>query len=73
MNDAPRLSTCSRTAGRVSNARTTAPRLRAAAIAASPATPAPTTRTCAGLARPAAVIWPGKNRPKLLAASITAR
>ena len=58
---------------RVSKARTTAPRLRAAAIAASPATPAPMTSTCAGFTRPAAVICPGKKRPKWCAASMTAR
>ena len=39
----------------------------------SPATPAPTIRTSAGLTRPAAVDWPGKKRPKFAAASITAR
>ena len=57
----------------MSNARTTAPRPLAAAIAASPATPAPMTSTLAGATRPAAVIWPPKKRPKWLAASMTAR
>ena len=42
-------------------------------IAASPATPAPTTKTFAGGTLPAAVICPVKKRPKLLLASITAR
>ena len=57
------LLTCSRTAARVSKARTMAPRPRAAPIAARPATPAPMTRTFAGGTRPAAVICPVKNRP----------
>ena len=42
-------------------------------MAARPATPAPMTSTLAGGILPAAVIWPVKKRPKLLAASITAR
>ena len=42
-------------------------------IAASPATPAPATRTLAGGTLPAAVTWPVKNRPNRFAASITAR
>ena len=50
------LWTCSRTSARVSNARTIAPRLRAAPIAARPATPAPMTSTLAGGTLPAAVI-----------------
>ena len=54
-------------------ARTIAPRLLAVPIAARPATPAPTTRTFAGGTLPAAVTWPVKNRPKVWAASITAR
>ncbi len=67
------LSTCSLTSGRVSNARTIAPRLFAAPMAARPATPAPITSTFAGGMRPAAVIWPVKKRPKCCAASMTAR
>ena len=47
--------------------------LFAAPIAARPATPAPITMIFAGGTLPAAVTWPVKNRPKLLAASITAR
>jgi hypothetical protein len=50
-----------------------APMLPAAPMAASPATPAPTTRTLAGGTLPAAVTCPVKNRPKLCAASTTAR
>ena len=73
MNWAPRLSTCSRTTGRVSNAFTTAPSPLAAATAASPATPAPRISTCAGFTRPAAVTCPEKKRPKWWAASTTAR
>lgn len=42
-NSAPRLSICSLTAERVSNARTIAPMLFACAAAAKPATPPPTT------------------------------
>ena len=63
MNSAPMLLTCSFTVGRVSKARTIAPMPRAAPIAARPATPAPITSTFAGGTRPAAVIWPVKNRP----------
>jgi len=37
--------------------------VRAAPMAASPATPAPITKTLAGGTRPAAVIWPVKKRP----------
>jgi hypothetical protein len=54
-------------------ARTIAPRLEAAPIAARPATPAPAISTFAGGTLPAAVTWPVKNRPKWCAASITAR
>ena len=57
------LLTWSRTAARVSKARTIAPSPRAAPMAASPATPAPMTSTFAGGTRPAAVICPVKNRP----------
>jgi hypothetical protein len=42
-------------------------------MAARPATPAPTTSTLAGGTLPAAVTCPVKNRPKLCAASTTAR
>ena len=57
------LWTCSFTSGRVSKARTIAPRPRAAPIAAKPATPAPMTSTLAGGTLPAAVICPVKKRP----------
>ena len=50
-----------------------APMLPAAPMAASPATPAPTTSTLAGGTLPAAVTCPVKNRPKACAASTTAR
>lgn len=50
-----------------------APRLLAAPIAASPATPAPAISTLAGGTLPAAVTWPVKKRPNTWAASITAR
>ena len=50
-----------------------APMPRAAPMAASPATPAPITSTLAGGTLPAAVTCPVKKRPKLLAASTTAR
>ena len=63
MNSAPMLFTWSFTAARVSNARTMAPRPRAAPMALRPATPAPITSTLAGGTRPAAVIWPVKKRP----------
>jgi hypothetical protein len=58
-NRAPRLPTSSRTAGRTSYASTTAPSRRAVAIACSPATPAPTTNTRAGVIVPAAVVSNG--------------
>ena len=73
MNCAPRLSTCSLTAGLVSNASTLAPSLRAVAIACNPATPAPTISTLAGGIVPAAVIKRGKNLPRYCAAINTAR
>ena len=57
-------STCSAVSGRTSVARTTAPMLLAAPIAARPATPVPATSTFAGGTLPAAVTWPVKNRPK---------
>ena len=49
----------------MSNAVTTAPSRRAVAIACSPATPAPSTSTCAGGIVPAAVISIGKKRGDL--------
>ena len=52
---------------------TTAPSRRAVAMACSPATPAPMTKTLAGATVPAAVIIIGKPLPKAYAASITAR
>lgn len=67
-----RLLTCSRTASRVSNTRTTAPMDLAQPMDARPATPPPMTSTLAGGTRPAAVIWPVKKRPKWCAASMTA-
>ncbi len=69
----PRESTWSATSGRGSVAYTIAPRLPAVPIAARPATPAPATSTLAGATLPAAVTWPVKNRPKVCAASTTAR
>jgi hypothetical protein len=65
--------TWSATSGRGSVARTMAPRLDAAPIAASPATPAPATSTLAGGTFPAAVTCPVKKRPNSCAASTTAR
>lgn len=53
-NSAPKLSTCSRTADRVSNARTMAPIFFACAQADKPATPPPITRIFAGGTFPAA-------------------
>lgn len=55
-NSAPRDSTCSFTAERVSNPLTIAPMFLACPIAAKPATPPPITRTFAGGTLPAAVI-----------------
>jgi len=57
-NCAPKDSTCSLTADRVSNALTMAPIFLAWAIAAKPATPPPITNTLAGGDFPAAVICP---------------
>ena len=51
---------------------TTAPSRRAVAIAWSPATPAPMTKTRAAGTVPAAVIIIGKARPKFAAASMIA-
>ena len=61
-NFAPRLSISSRAAGRTSVAETTAPIRLAVAIACRPATPAPTTKTLAGVTVPAAVIIIGMTR-----------
>ena len=69
----PSEATWSATSGRGSVARTIAPSAPAEPMAASPATPAPTTKTFAGGTFPAAVTWPVKNRPNSCAASITAR
>ena len=71
-NFAPRLSTCSFTAGRTSYASTMAPSRRAVAIACSPATPAPTTSTRAGATVPAAVVSMGKIFGSIPAAMSTA-
>ena len=65
------VSTCSRDAARVEGTDLGTDALRRA-IAARPATPAPTMKTLAGGVLPAAVIWPGMNRPKCSAASMTA-
>ena len=67
------LSTCSFVTALTSKARTIAPMFRAVCIAASPATPTPSTRTFAGGTFPAAVIWPAKNLPNTFAASTTER
>ena len=56
----------------VSKTLTTAPMFLAVPMADRPATPPPMTSTLAGGTRPAAVIWPVKNRPNWLAASTTA-
>ena len=68
----PRLCTCSFAAGRKSYAEATAPRRRAVAIACSPATPAPITRTRAGVIVPAAVVSIGKILGSVSAAINTA-
>jgi hypothetical protein len=60
------------TASLVSNPLTIAPKLLAVAIDESPATPPPITKTLAGGNLPAAVIYPVKNLPNSVAASITA-
>lgn len=60
-NSPPIDSTCSLTAGLVSNALTTAPIAFACPIAAKPATPPPITKIFAGGTLPAAVIWPVKK------------
>ena len=72
MNFAPKLCTSSLTAGRISNASTTAPSLLAVAIACSPATPAPIINTLAGAIVPAAVVNIGKYLGKAAAAINTA-
>jgi hypothetical protein len=71
MNFAPSDSTCSFTAGRMSDTSTSAPSRRAVATACSPATPAPRITTLAGLSVPAAVISIGKSFPSRSAAMIT--
>ena len=72
MNLAPRLSTCSFTDGRTSDASITAPSRLAVAMACSPATPTPRITTRAALIVPAAVISIGNRRWYLSAAIITA-
>lgn len=62
-NSAPSDSTYSFTAALVSKALTTAPSDLAVAMADSPATPPPITKTFAGGSLPAAVIYPVKNLP----------
>src|SRR5207244_74451 len=69
---APTLSPCACTAGSTLDADTTAPSRRAVAVAWSPATPAPSTSTLAGVRVPAAVTSIGKSRPVATAASRTA-
>lgn len=71
-NSAPSDLNYSLTAARVSKPLTMAPRDLAVAMEDRPATPPPMTKTLAGGSLPAAVIWPVKNLPKWLAASITA-
>ena len=68
MNFAPSDWTCSSTAGRVSKASTRAPSRFAVAIACSPATPAPITKTRAGRIVPAGVIIIGKAIDRVAAA-----
>ena len=70
---APIERTSSAEDGRTSYAETTAPSLRAVAIACKPATPAPKTRTFAGVTVPAAVINNGKKRGESSAATSAAR
>ena len=60
-NSAPKDSTCSLTAARVSKARTMAPMFLAVPMADRPATPPPMINTLAGGTLPAAVIWPVDN------------
>ncbi len=62
MNLAPSEATCSPAAARTSVAVTTAPMRRAVAMAWSPATPAPITKTLAAGTVPAAVIIIGSAR-----------
>mmetsp|Transcript_54734 Transcript_54734/g.155708 ORF Transcript_54734/g.155708 Transcript_54734/m.155708 type:complete len:262 (-) Transcript_54734:328-1113(-) len=69
---APIDSTWSRTS-RTSQARTTEPRAREVPMAARPATPQPRMKVCEGGNLPAAVISLWWKRPKLWAASRTAR
>ena len=70
-NLAPRLSTCSFTAGRISYPVTKAPSLFAVAIACKPATPAPSTKILAGLNVPEAVIIKGNILGMIDAATST--
>mmetsp|Transcript_18195 Transcript_18195/g.41912 ORF Transcript_18195/g.41912 Transcript_18195/m.41912 type:complete len:205 (+) Transcript_18195:2239-2853(+) len=72
-NCPPIASTCSFVTGRTSKALTMAPMFLAVWMAASPATPVPSTKTLAGGTFPAAVICPAKNLPKEFEASSTAR
>lgn len=65
-NSAPKDSTCSLTAERVSNPLTIAPIFLAWPIAANPATPPPITRTLAGGTFPAAVICPIRINVKII-------
>ena len=60
-------------AARTSYALTTAPSRLAVAIACRPATPAPSTTTSAGGTVPAAVMFSGKNRRSIPAATIAQR
>ncbi len=60
-------------AARTSYALTTAPSRLAVAIACSPATPAPRTRTSAGATVPAAVMLSGKNLLNRCAATMALR
>ncbi len=69
---APRLCTCSFAAGRMSYPDTTAPSRRPVAMAWSPETPAPITRTLAGGIVPAAVVSMGNILGKMSAATTTA-
>jgi hypothetical protein len=60
-------------AARTSYALTTAPSRFAVAIACRPATPAPSTTTSAGGTVPAAVMFSGKNRRSIPAATMALR
>jgi hypothetical protein len=69
----PIEATSSAEAGRMSLAKTRAPRRFAVPMACRPATPAPRTSTRAGGTVPAAVMYSGKNRGSRMAASRTQR